>query len=407
MSRQRAVVVGASLAGAQTVRGLRDAGFDGEILLVGGEPHAPYDRPPLSKEFLAGGVAAADLQLLPDPELKALDIEMRCGVRATALDPTARTVTLADGDVVPYDVAVLATGLEATVPTKWRNLSRVHTMRTLEDAIGLRAAFERATSVLLVGAGFIGCEIASLARRSGLDVTVVDLVPAPMLRALGGAAAIFAAGLHRDEGVRLELGHGLTELDGGDDGVRAVLADGRTVQADVAVIGIGATPATGWLAGSGLDLDDGIRCDDRCAAGPAGVYAAGDVAQWWNTRFGEAMRVEHWTTASEMGRFVGRTAARGTGAEAFRPVLYGWSDQYDIRIETAGRLRPDDDVHVVRESSATREFLALHSRQGRVVGATGINVRRSFLTSRRLIDQGAGIDDALVRCGVSDPARRV
>ena len=402
MSRQRAIVVGASLAGVQSVRGLRDAGFDGEIVLIGGEPHAPYDRPPLSKEFLAGSVGTSDLQLLPDADVRALDVETRYGVRVTGLDPVVRTVSLADGDVLPYDVAVLATGLEARLPARWADLPGVHSLRTLEDAAVLRAALGRASSVLLVGAGFIGCEIAASARSAGLDVTVVDVVPAPMLRALGSTAATFAAGLHREEGVRLELGHGLTELDGGGDSVRAVLADGGTVEADLAVIGIGATPATGWLAGSGLGLDEGVDCDEGCAAGPPGVYAAGDVARWWNPRFGEAMRVEHWTTASEMGRFAGRAAAGDPGSHTFRPVPYAWSDQYGIRFETAGRPRADDDLQVVRASPATREFLALYSRRGRVVGAVGINARRTFLTCRRLIQQGAHIDDALARCSVDD-----
>jgi NADPH-dependent 2,4-dienoyl-CoA reductase/sulfur reductase-like enzyme len=394
-TRRRAVVVGASLAGSRAVRGLRDAGFDGPVTLVGAEPHAPYDRPPLSKEFLAGQVGLNDITLLDETLLRELDVEVRYGSPATALRVEERTVELGDGSRLPYDSVVVATGLKALMPAAWGALEGVHGIRTVEDATAVRDELRTAARLVVIGGGFIGCEVAAQARQLGLDVTVIDQMAGPLIRALGPLAAEVAAALHRDAGIRLLMGRCVLELQGGSRVERVVLADGTALDADLVVVGIGAAPDTRWLAGSGLRLDDGIVCDSRCAAGPPGVYAAGDIARWHNPLFGESMRVEHWTNASEMGTAAGRGAALGDAAREFASVPYAWSDQHGLRIEVAGLPLPGDDVRVIEGDPAQHRFVALHGRAGRLAAVVGFGSRRTVLRYRRMLLTGTSMKDAV------------
>ncbi|MDH4169657.1 MAG: NAD(P)/FAD-dependent oxidoreductase, partial [Acidimicrobiia bacterium] len=304
--RESITIVGASLAGIRGAEALRRDGFDRPITLIGDERHEPYDRPPLSKQVLAGEKDPADIALLSPDRLEALDLDLRLGVRATRLDLAARRLHLDNGDEHGFDGLMVATGARPRTLPGTETMAGVFTLRTVDDALSLRAALDaRPARVAVVGAGFIGAEVAATARRRGLDVTMIDPLPTPMGRVLGDEIGGVCAAVHREQGVDLRLGVGVDALRGGA-GVQAVeLSDGQVVEADVVVVGIGVIPNTAWLEGSGLTLDDGVVCDETCLAAP-GVTAAGDVARWPNRRFGELMRVEHWDNAVEQGAVAAR-----------------------------------------------------------------------------------------------------
>jgi NADPH-dependent 2,4-dienoyl-CoA reductase/sulfur reductase-like enzyme len=394
------VIVGASLAGLRAAETLRQAGFDGDVTLVGAEPHLPYDRPPLSKQVLAGEWEPDRIGLRPTEVYDELQLDLRLGRTATALDLAARRVVLDGDEPLPFDGLVIATGavprsLPGTPP-----LAGIHVLRTVDDCLAIRADLDAGPRrVVVVGAGFIGAEVAATARRRGLAVTILEALPVPLGRALGEEMGRVCAQLHRDEGVDLRLGVGVSAFEGTGRVEAVRLADGSRVEADVVVVGIGVRPATDWLEGSGVPLGDGVVCDERCAVvGTSGVVAAGDVARWPNRLFGEEMRVEHWTNAVEQGDAAARNLlawARGEPGEPFAPVPYFWSDQYDTKIQFVGRARPDDRVEVVRGSVAERKFVAIYGREGRIVGCLGFSMPRWVMQYRRLIAERATWDDAL------------
>lgn len=398
------VVVGTSLAGTHAAQALRAEGFDGRLVLVGDEPHRPYDRPPLSKRFLSAG-SSGDESLLGLPVSDALDglgVEWRLGVGATSLDLGRRAVGLADGTEVDFDGLVVATGCAARWLPGSEPMGGAHVLRSLDDARRLAADLDAGPQrVLVVGAGFIGLEVAATCRERGLEVTVVDVAGAPIEHALGAEMGDVVALVHRDHGVDLRLGTGVAGLDAaGPDGGRvhrARLGDGSVVAADVVVIGVGVRPRTEWLEGSGLALQDGVLCDETGLAAP-GVVAAGDVARWPNATFGgELMRVEHWEHALEMGGHAARRLLAGEGGAAlapFAPVPWFWSDQYDRKLQLAGRPHPSDEVSIVAGSIDERRFAAVYSRQGRVVGVLGMNRPRQVVLGRALIARGATADEA-------------
>jgi NADPH-dependent 2,4-dienoyl-CoA reductase/sulfur reductase-like enzyme len=397
------VVVGASLAGFHAARALRQEGFDGRVTVIGAEPHRPYDRPPLSKQFLAGTWDESRLGLGGADQLDELAVEWRLGSPAIGLDPADRRVRLADGAEVAFDGLVIATGGAArSLPGAPSDLDGVHVLRTLDDSRALRADLDAGPRrVVVVGAGFIGSEVASTCRQRGLEVTVVEALPVPLALAIGPELGSVCADVHRDQGVDVRLGVGVVALEGGKRVERLALSDGTVVEADVVVVGIGVRPSTDWLEGSGLALDNGVLCDASGSAGP-GVVAAGDVARWPNEAFGgELMRVEHWENAIEMAGHVVRTLLAGEGGAAGRrpvpyaPVPWFWSDQYDRKIQLAGRVRADDEVAVVEGSLAERRFAALYGRAGRLVGVFGMNRPRHVMQYRNLIVGGASWDDAL------------
>lgn len=390
----RVVVAGGSLAGLRTVEALRRGGYAGRVTVLGAERELPYDRPPLSKEVLAGKWDPARAALRTPESYAALDAEWRLATAATGLDLAGRAV-LAGGERVPFDALVIATGaaprrLPGPLPPG------VHVLRTLADCLAIRDAFDRAARVAVVGAGFIGGEVAATARARGLDVALIEALPVPLERQLGAVMGAEVAALQRDCGVDVRLGVGVAGFDGSER-VRAVrLADGSAVPADVVVLGIGVAPETGWLAGSGLALEDGVLCDERCRASAPGVYAAGDVARWWNPRYGEAMRVEHWTHATEQADAAAASLLAGAGPCApFAPVPYFWSDQHGVKIQLAGRIRPGDEVCVVDGVVSERRFVALYGREGRLSAVLGWNRPRLVMQYRRLIRDGARFDDAL------------
>jgi len=391
-------VVGASLAGLRAAEALRRLGFAGRLALVGAERHLPYDRPPLSKEVLRGTRAPETLALCKPGAWDALDLDLRLGVRATGLDPARRRVALATGEELAFDGLVIATGATPRALPRTPPLAGIHTLRSLDDCLAIRAELECGPRVAVVGAGFIGAEVAATCRQRGLEVTLLEALPAPLAAALGPEIGALLGAIHRDHGVDLRCGVGVAGFSGGARVEEVRLGDGSRAAADLVVVGIGVAPETGWLAGSGLELADGVVCDETLATGAPGIVAAGDVARWTNPLFGESMRVEHWTNAVEQGEAAAaRLLAGAGGASPFAPVPYVWSDQYDCKIMSAGSFRADDERRIVHGSLAERRFVALYGREGRLVGALAMNRARQLVGYRRQIREGASLEEAVAR----------
>lgn len=393
------VVVGAGLAGLRAAEALRGGGFAGPIQMVGEEPHRPYDRPPLSKKLLAGQWEPDRIGLRNPDQLDALQLDWMLGRRAIGLDVGARHVELDDGRRLAYDGLVLAVG---STPRRLpvADLDGLFVLRTLDDSLALRREFEAAPRVVVIGAGFIGAEVAATARSRGLDVTVLEALPTPLVRGLGPVMGEACGALLRAGGVDLRCGVSVAALESDGSGrVAGVrLADGTTIDADVVVVGIGVTPDVAWLEGSGLTLADGIVCDATLAAGPPGVVAAGDCVRWPHPRHEALLRLEHWTNAAEQGAHAGQTllalAAGGRG-EPFEPVPFFWSDQFDARIQLVGHAGPDDEVHVVHGSMDEGRFIALYGRDGLLTAALGVSLPRLLMPYRALLGEGARLADAL------------
>jgi NADPH-dependent 2,4-dienoyl-CoA reductase/sulfur reductase-like enzyme len=386
-------VVGASLAGLRAAETLRQEGFEGTLTVIGAEQHLPYDRPPLSKQLLTGEWNTERTLLRPSRFYTELQLDLMLGAEAVALDATARTVSLADGQRVSYDGLVIATGARSHVPEGWQR-EGVCELRTLDDAVTLRKQFAAKPRLVVVGAGFIGCEVAAAARRCGIDVTVIELMPAPLHSALGPQLGGAVARIHLDHGVSFRFGVGVAALEGSERVERIRLTDGTAIDADLVVVGIGARPSTGWLAGSGLELSNGLVCDSRCAAA-GNVVAAGDVACWFNERYGRHMRIEHWTNASEQGIAAARRLLHGETATPYQPVPYFWSDQYDMKLQVAGLPSADSEVVIAHGALDERRFVALYGSAGRLTAVVTGNWPRLLAQYRRLLMQQAAWEAAL------------
>ncbi|MGW3566120.1 NAD(P)/FAD-dependent oxidoreductase [Streptomyces sp. NPDC000941] len=376
------VIVGASAAGLATAEALRNKGYDGTLTLIGDEPHLPYDRPPLSKQVLAGAWEPEKVRLRDDAAIARLDADFRLGRSAVGLDTMRRKVRLNDGAQVAYDSLVIATGVTPRrLPGD--DLAGVHVLRTLDDALTLRTHLLARPKVVVVGAGFLGAEVAAVARTMGLEVTLVDPLPVPMHRQFGDRIGRLVAQMHSDQGVELRLGVGVSRfLDSAGRVVAVELADGTKLEADLVLVAVGSTPATDWLTGSGLPLGNGVECGARCQAAP-GIYAAGDVASWHNPHFGVRMRIEHRLNATEQGMAV---AAGILGEQRpFAPIPYFWSDQYDARIQAYGIFPEHADVTIVHGSPDERRFVAAYGYEGKVVGVLGWNCHRELRTLRQLV----------------------
>src|SRR3954469_7101258 len=374
-------VVGASLAGLSAAGGLRNQCYDGRIVVIGDEPHAPYDRPPLSKEFLAGTASLDDIALgAPDDEELCLD--WRLSTTAVGLDRISRSVLLDDGSEVRADGVVLATGARARRLPGSEGLGGVHVLRSLDDAIALRDDLASAGRLVVIGAGFIGAEVASTARKLGLEVTVVEAMPVPLAGPVGAEMGAVCAELHADHGTRLLTGTGVAGLVGTSRVEAVELADGTRLPADVVVVGIGATPNIEWLAESGGTLGNGVLTDARGATNIPGVIAVGDCAATWSVSAERHVRIEHWTNALEQPATAVATLL-GRGIPAPAPVPYFWSDQYGARIQYAGARREGDVVRVVEGSYADASFLAVYESAGDPVAVLGMNQPRLFTRWRR------------------------
>ena len=414
------VIAGAGMAGLHAAEALRREGFEGRVTLVGAEPHAPYSRPPLSKEALtgigmepSGGgpgwlVGHRALRLLDDAEVADLDLDFRPGTRAVDLDPSAHEVSVTGPDgrtaALPYDGLIIATGARARRPDT--GLAGVHVLRTLDDAEAVRAEFDSAGRVVVVGAGFVGAEVAASARAVGMDVTLIEAAPTPLTRAVDPRAGGVFTELHRENGVDVRLGVGVAGFEGGDRVERVRLADGTAIEASLVVAGLGVRLNTEWLSGSGVDLlgDGAVRCDEYSQTSVPGVYAVGDLANWPHPRFGGRIRLEHWTNAIEQGTAAAHNLLAGEGRVPFTPVPYFWSDQYKKKIQLLGQGAPADEVAFVHGSPEDRKFVAFLGRGGMLTGVLGLKSTPRTMRYRGLLEKPTTWDEALAAAGVS-PAR--
>lgn len=407
------VVVGASLAGLRAAQGLREHGFTGRLVLVGKERHLPYDRPPLSKQVLAGIWPPERTVLADEGALEKLEVEAVLGQRAAALDAEAGRVTFEDTTTIEADGVVVATGARPRRLPGIDDVTGVFVLRTLDDAIALRQRVLEAgegARVVVVGAGFIGAEVAATCAGLGCRVTVVEAMPTPLAPALGELVGGACAALHLRHGVELRTGVGVTAIHPGGvqgDVIGAAsagagvveLADGSSLVADVVVVGIGVIPEVSWLEGSGLELDNGVVCDAGLFAADR-VVAAGDLARWTWRHDGDEqqLRIEHWEVASQMGMAAARSLLAGRAdAEPFDPVPYFWSDQYGLRIQVLGHPEPSDEVAIVDGvlDAEDGKFVAVYGRRGRLTAALAVSRPRQLMAFRPLLVAGASFDDAV------------
>ncbi|MEC3982085.1 NAD(P)/FAD-dependent oxidoreductase [Amycolatopsis sp. H20-H5] len=373
-------VVGTSLAGLRAAQELRSQGFDGELVLIGAEAHRPYDRPPLSKEFLLGKVSAADLALADAEDLDALQATWLLGAPAISL--SNGLIILANGRQVVADGVVIATGGTPKTLAGSAELTGVHTLRTLDDAVALRTALSAGpSSVVVIGAGFIGAEVASSCRLLGHDVTVVEALPVPLAGVLGEQLGAVCAELHADNGVPVRTGTGVAGLVGTDRVTGVRLTDGTELPADLVVAGIGVRPVTEWLTGSGLAVDDGVLVDSGCVTADPRVVAIGDVARYWSRPRGRRVRSEHWTAATEQPAIAVRNLLAGSTVAHYERPGYFWSDQYGCRIQFAGTVTPQ--VRIVEGELAERKFVAAYVDGDAVVGVLALDSARGFGKLRR------------------------
>jgi NADPH-dependent 2,4-dienoyl-CoA reductase/sulfur reductase-like enzyme len=393
------VVVGSSVGGVRTAQALRSEGFSGRIVLVGEESQLPYDKPPLSKQFLAGEWDTDRVTLLTDDAAKRARIELRLGVAAERLDVAGRQVLLADGSRLDYDAVVIATGASAR-PSPWAATSGVHVVRTLVDSRALQADLRGEGPVVVVGGGFIGAEVAASAHALGHEVTVVDPLPAPIGRVVGRELGEHFTALHHRHGVVTRFGTGVEAVDGVAGALRVELTDGSELRAATVVVGIGAVPNDGWLADSGLLIESGVVCDEYCRAVDAtDVYAVGDVARWFHPTHSEYMRIEHWTNAVDHAGTVAHNIAHPEDLRVHRAVEYVWSDQYDWKIQIVGlpaRCRRHELVGELT-GDRPRAAAAFTDESGLLRGAVTVNWPRALITCRRLVAEGASFDDAVGR----------
>jgi NADPH-dependent 2,4-dienoyl-CoA reductase/sulfur reductase-like enzyme len=378
----RIAIVGAGAAGLTAAEALRNRGYDGRLTLIGDERHLPYDRPPLSKQILAGTWEPDRIALRGDGALAKLDADLLLGRSAVGLDMATRQVLLDGGERIGFDGLVIATGVTPrSLPGA--DLAGVHLLRTLDDALSLRAHLMSRPVVAVIGAGFLGTEVAAVAREMGLKVTVINPLLVPMYRQFGHRIGELVGRLHADHGVSLRCGAGVRRLVGAAGRVIGLeLTDGSKLDADLVVVAVGARPAVDWLADSGLPQGNGIACDTHCQAAP-GVYAAGDVASWHNNHFDTRMRLEHRMNATEQAIAI---AGNLLGAnQPFCPVPYFWTDQYDARIQAYGTFPADADITVLDGQLSDRKFVAGYGHQGKVVGVLGWNSPRALRQLRQLV----------------------
>ncbi|MDQ0029584.1 NAD(P)/FAD-dependent oxidoreductase [Arthrobacter bambusae] len=382
-------IVGASLAGLSAARAARAQGFSGRLLIIGDEQHRPYDRPPLSKEFLAGKIGIKHV-MLEDGEAGGddpLQAEWLLGSPARSFDAATRTITLGDGRTVAADGVVIATGASARTLPELAGLANVFTLRTLQDAQDLAPELVAGGRLLVVGAGFIGAEVASTAKGLGMDVTIICKSEVPLSAPLGPEMAAVMATLHGINGVELICDTGIDSYysyEGNVTGVR--LSDGQYRSADVVLLGIGAVPNVGWLTDSGVELDDGVACDSMGRTNVPGVVAVGDCAAWFDERNGRRHRVEHWTGAQERAALAVAALLDHSAAPLPLNVPYFWSEQYGVTLQFAGHARDAERVEIEAGQLENHSFLAVYYRGVEPVGVLGVNQPRLFTRWRRQLN---------------------
>jgi 3-phenylpropionate/trans-cinnamate dioxygenase ferredoxin reductase subunit len=383
------VIVGGGLAAARTAEQLRRSEYAGPITIVSDEEHLPYDRPPLSKEVLRS--EADDVTLKPAEFYQENDITVLLGKAARSVDTAVQTLTLSDGSELFYDELVIATGLVPKRIPSFPNIEGIHVLRSFDESLALRQQAAEARHAVVVGAGFIGCEVAASLRGMGVDVVLVEPQPSPLASVLGEQIGSLVARLHRAEGVDVRCGVGVAEVRGAEKVEKVVLADGTELDADLVVVGIGSHPATGWLEGTGIEVDNGVVCDAAGRASAPHVWAIGDVASWRHT-LGHQVRVEHWSNVADQARVL-VPAMMGQDAPATVSVPYFWSDQYDVKIQCLGEPEATDTVHIVEDDG--RKFLAFYERDGVVAGVVGGGMPGKVMKTRAKIAAGAPISEVL------------
>jgi 3-phenylpropionate/trans-cinnamate dioxygenase ferredoxin reductase component len=386
------VIVGGGLGAARTAEQLRRADYTGPITIVSDEVHLPYDRPPLSKEVLRSEVD--DVALKPREWYDEKDVTLRLGSAAVSLDTAAQTVTLSDGSVLGYDELVIATGLVPRRIPSFPDLAGIWVLRSFDQSIALRTHASAAKRVVIVGAGFIGCEVAASLRSLGVDVALVEPQPTPLAAVLGEQIGELVTRLHRAEGVDVRTGVGVAEVRGEGHVDTVVLSDGSELAADLVVVGIGSRPATEWLDGSGIEVDSvdsGVICDEAGRTSAPNVWALGDVASWRDPT-GHQARVEHWSNVGDQARVV-VPAMLGQEVPSAVVVPYFWSDQYDVKIQCLGEPEATDIVHLVEDDG--RKFLAYYERDGVLVGVVGGGMPGKVMKIRSKIAAARPISEVL------------
>ncbi len=387
---KRVVIVGGGLAAARTAEQLRRSGFDGSITIVGDEVHLPYDRPPLSKQVLRSEMD--DTALKPREFYEENDIALLLGTAVRSLDTANQTVTLQDGTQLEYDDVVIATGLVPRRIPSFPDVPGIHVLRSFDESMALREQAGAARRAVVIGAGFIGCEVTASLRGLGVDVVLVEPQPEPLASVLGEQIGALVARLHRAEGVDLRTGVGVEAITGANRVEKVVLTDGSELEADLVVVGIGSRPATDWLEGSGVKVDNGVVCDNVGRTSAPHVWALGDVASWQDAT-GHQARVEHWSNVAEQARvLVPSLLGQELPANAV-VVPYFWSDQYDVKIQCLGEPAADDIVHLVSDDG--RKFLAYYERDGVVAGVVGGGMPGAVMKTRTKIAAGAPISEVL------------
>jgi len=383
----RVVVIGGGLVAATVARELRTAGYAGQLTLLGDEVHPPYDRPPLSKQLLSGALSTDGVALFRPGEVGELDVELLLGLPAVSVNSTAREVRTADGAQHAYTTAVIATGARVrrigSIPT----IAGVHYLRSLDDSLLLASGLRPGARVVVVGAGFIGLEVAAVAHTIGCTVTVVESAPRPLTRVLGEDVGDIVSALHAERGVNIRCSAAVTDIIGGA-ALEGVVVNGEIVPADLMLVGVGAMPNTEWLDGSGVLVDNGVVCDASGRTTVPGIFAAGDVSRWRNARTGEQRRVEQWQSAVDQALVVARVIARPEVPCVWDAVPYFWTDQYDRKFQMCGVAGPD----VYRRTTARGEVVCFGA-DGLLTGVLSVGNPRALAQGRRLV--GTSWDGAL------------
>jgi 3-phenylpropionate/trans-cinnamate dioxygenase ferredoxin reductase subunit len=388
---QTFVIAGASLAGAKAAEALRAEGFGGRLLLVGAENERPYERPPLSKDYLRGDVGRETVYVHDEGFYAEHDIDLRLGRTAVDLNTSARELRLDDGETLRYDRLLVATGAEPrTLTIPGNDLDGVMYLRSVDDSDALRTRLDRGGAVVVIGAGWIGVEVAASARQRGLDVTVVGPASVPLERVLGTEIGAIYRDIHADHGVRMLLGTGVERLEGGSAVERVRTSDGRTVDCDFVVVGVGVQPRTALAARAGIAIESGVLADARLHTGAPDVFVAGDVANAYHPFYDERIRVEHWANALHQGPLAARTMLGHD--DVYDRLPYFFSDQYDVGMEYSGHATGADRV-VLRVDPASREFIAFWLAEGRVLAGMNVNVWDVADTIRALIASREPVDE--------------
>jgi 3-phenylpropionate/trans-cinnamate dioxygenase ferredoxin reductase component len=395
-TNRQLVIIGGGLTAHSAAMAARHNGYSGAITILSDEPSLPYDRTPLSKGVLQSKQESSQLGFQPDGDYGNDEITVLTEARAQKVDLRERRIEVSNGDTLVFDDLLIATG---ATPIRLNgdgfDLKGVHYLRTIEDAENLKRDMEQASSVVVIGAGFIGSEVAASARMLGKSVTLVDMAEVPMSAAFHPDISAVCAAIHEDQGVTLRMNARVEALKGSERVEQAVLDDGSTIDCDLVVVGIGVRPNVELFEGSELEIDNGIVTDEYCRTSVSNVYAAGDVANWWHPEIERRIRVEHFDNAGSQGTFVGNVIA-GTAEDPFAPIPYFWSDQYDTNIQFAGFPSDDADV-IIRGDTEERSITAFYLQAGKIQAAVTVNNAREFRSCRRLVAAGAEISPETLR----------